>query len=149
MHERLAAIGVMALCLAGCGEGTHGRGVPPGIVGAWLVTIPDAPFPQHMFVFHSDGTVEQSNPDAGDPNTSDSNLMGAWRAVGEEYRGKLVEVTADRITRRFATRGEITFELKVEGNALAGTASARFFDAAGREIRAPVQVRMQGERVQP
>jgi hypothetical protein len=139
----------MALCLASCHEAPDGQGVSTGIVGAWIVKIPDAPFPLHMFVFHADGTVEQSNPDAGDPNTSDSNLMGAWRAVGEEYRGRLVEITADRITRQFATRGEISFELKVRGNAFAGTASATFFDAGGHQIRAPLQVRMQGERVQP
>jgi hypothetical protein len=113
------------------------------------VKIPDAPFPMHMFVFHSDGTVEQSNPDAGDPNASDSNLMGAWRAVGDEYRGKLVEITADRTTRQFATRGEITFALKVSRDTFDGTASATFFDASGRQIRGPIRVRMEGQRVQP
>jgi hypothetical protein len=114
-----------------------------------VVKIPDAPFPMHMFVFHSDGTVEQSNPDAGDPNASDSNLMGAWRAVGDEYRGKLVEITADRTTRQFATRGEITFALKVSRDTFDGAASATFFDASGRQIRGPIRVRMEGERVQP
>ncbi len=49
--------------------------------------IPEAPFPYHLFVFHSDGTVLQSNPDAGDANTSDSNLMGAWIAEGDHIRG--------------------------------------------------------------
>jgi hypothetical protein len=139
----------MALCLAGCHEAHPGRGTAAGIVGAWVVKIPNAPFPLHMFVFHSDGTVEQSNPDAGDPDTSDSNLMGAWRAVGDEYRGKVVEITADRSTRKFATRGEISFELKINGNAFDGTASATFFDASGRRITGPTQVRMEGERVLP
>jgi hypothetical protein len=146
--SRLAAIGVLALCLASCHEAPNGQ-VSSGIVGAWVVKIPDAPFPMHMFVFHSDGTVEQSNPDAGDPNASDSNLMGAWRAVGDEYRGKLVEITADRTTRQFATRGEITFALKVSRDTFDGTASATFFDASGRQIRGPIRVRMEGQRVQP
>jgi hypothetical protein len=149
VQKGLAAISVLALCLASCHEAPHGQGVSPGIVGAWVVKIPDAPFPLHMFVFHSDGTVEQSNPDAGDPNTSDSSLMGAWRSVGDEYRGKLVEITADRTTRQFATRGEISFELKVSGNTFDGTASAAFFDASGHQIRGPLRVRMEGERVQP
>ena len=144
----LAVTGVLALCLSGCHQAPNGQ-VSGGIVGAWVVKIPDAPFPMHMFVFHSDGTVEQSNPDAGDPNASDSNLMGAWRAVGDEYRGRLVEITADRTTRQFATRGEITFELRVSRNTLGGTASATFFDASGRQIRGPIRVRMEGERVQP
>jgi hypothetical protein len=142
-------MGVAALCLAGCHEAPNDRGAAAGIVGAWVVKIPDAPFPLHMFVFHSDGTVEQSNPDAGDASTSDSNLMGAWRAVGDEYRGKVVEITADRTTRQFASRGEISFELKVRGDTLDGTASATFFDASGHQIRRPTQVRMEGERVQP
>lgn len=149
MQKALAAIGVSALCLASCHAGTAGQEVSSGIVGAWVVKIPDAPFPLHMFVFHADGTVEQSNPDAGDPNTSDSNLMGVWRAVDDEYRGKLVEITADRTTREFATRGEISFELKVSGRTFHGAASARFFDANGRQIRGPIRVRMEGEQVQP
>jgi hypothetical protein len=36
-----------------------------------------------MFVFNSDGTMQQANPDAGDPNTSDSNGMGAWVPDGD------------------------------------------------------------------
>ena len=118
-------------------------------MGAWIVSIPEAPFPLHMFVFHSDGTVEQSNPDAGDPNTSDSNLMGAWRADGDGYRGKVVEITADRTSHRLAARGEIYFALKVNGNTFGGTASATFFDTGGRRVRGPVQVKMEGERVLP
>lgn len=151
MQKRLGveAIGVVALCLASCHESPNGQGASPGVVGAWVVKIPDAPFPLHMFVFHPDGTVEQSNPDAGDANTSDSNLMGAWRTVEDEYRGKLVEITANRATRQFATRGEISFKLKVSGNTFDGTASATFFDASGHKIRGPIQVGMKGERVQP
>ncbi len=76
------------------------------VVGTWFVTIPEAPFPYHLFVFHSDGTVLQSNPDAGDANTSDSNLMGAWIAEGDHIRGKLVETAADRVTHRFVSRGK-------------------------------------------
>jgi hypothetical protein len=91
-----------APCLAGCHEAQNTRQPVAGIAGAWLVEIPSAPFPVHMFAFHSDGTVVQSNPDAGDPNTSDSNLMGAWRAESDRYEGKLVEITADRNTHRFA-----------------------------------------------
>jgi len=38
------------LCLAGCRESRP-------IVGTWFVKTPEAPFPHHMLVFHSDGTV--------------------------------------------------------------------------------------------
>lgn len=145
MQKTLGAVGIVVLCLAGCPETQKS----PDVVGAWIVKISDAPFPLHMFVFHSDGTVEQSNPDAGDPNTSDSNLMGAWRAEGDSYRGKVVEITADRTSRQFASRGEISFTLKVSGDTFGGMASATFFDAGGRRVKGPVQVRMHGERVLP
>jgi hypothetical protein len=102
-----------------------------------------------MFVFHSDGTVQQSNPDAGDPNTSDSNLMGAWLPDGDGFKGKLVEIMADRTTHQFASRGEISFALKVGGNAFSGTASAVFYDSNGRQVRGPLQARLEGERVLP
>jgi hypothetical protein len=69
------ALVALCLALAAC----HPARVSP-IVGTWLVTIPEAPFPLHMFSFHADGTVQQSIPDAGDPNSSDSSAMGAWLA---------------------------------------------------------------------
>jgi hypothetical protein len=119
------------------------------IVGTWLVRAPEAPFPLHMFAFHPDGTVQQSNPDAGDPNTSDSNLMGAWLADGDAIKGKLVEITADRTTRQFVSRGEISFSVKVSGNAFSGTASATFFDAAGHVLKGPLQATLKGQRVLP
>ena len=102
-----------------------------------------------MFTFHADGTVQQSNPDAGDPNTSDSNAMGVWLADGVGIKGKIVEITADRSTRQFVSRGEISFSLRVDGNAFTGTASAVFYDAVGRQVRGPVQATLKGKRVLP
>ena len=148
MHKMLGATGVALLCLTGC-DARHGQGASPDLVGVWIVKIPDAPFPLHMFVFHTDGTVEQSNPDAGDPATSDSNLMGAWRADGDGYRGRLVEIAADRTSHQFAARGEISFALKVNGNTFGGTAIATFFDASDHRIRVPVRVNMEGKRLLP
>jgi hypothetical protein len=58
-----------------------------------------------------DGIVERSNPDAGDPNTSDSNAMRIWLPHGDGIKGKLVEITADRTTGQFVSRGEISFSL--------------------------------------
>jgi hypothetical protein len=149
MQKTLVTVGLVLLCIPGCRESHTGQGASSDVVGTWIVRIPDAPFPLHMFVFHSDGTVEQSNPDAGDPNTSDSNLMGAWRADGARYRGKLVEITADRSTHQLAARGEISFTLKVSGNSFQGMANATFFDASQHRIKGPVQVKMEGERVMP
>jgi hypothetical protein len=102
-----------------------------------------------MFVFHADGTMLQSNPDAGDPNSSDSNGLGVWVRDGDAMRGKFVEVTADRMTHQFVSRGEISFVVKVKGNALIGTASAIFYDAEGRRLRGPITATMEGQRVVP
>jgi hypothetical protein len=151
MRIPLAALSLVALGLSSsaCQQGGGNKNSSPPIVGTWFVKIPEAPFHYHMFVFHPDGTMQQSNPDAGDPNTSDSNGMGAWVPDGEKIKGKFVEVTADRTTRQFVSRGEISFLIKVNGNALSGTASAVFYDAEGRRFRGPLEATMVGERVFP
>jgi len=100
-----------------------------------------------MFVFHADGTVLQSNPDAGDPATSDSNALGVWAAMGKTIQGKVVEITADRKTHRFVSRGEISFSLSVRGDTFTGSASATFHDAGGRRLRAPTTTPLDGRRV--
>jgi hypothetical protein len=102
-----------------------------------------------MFVFHSDGTMQQSNPDAGDPNTSDSNGMGVWAPDGDRIKGKFVEITADRTTHQFVSRGEISFLIKVNGNAFSGAASAIFYDADRRQLRSPIAATLTGQRVMP
>src|SRR5689334_19900577 len=107
MRRLFAALALAALCSASLACRTVSGPQNP-IVGTWFVKIPEAPFPYHMFVFHSDGTMQQSNPDAGDPNTSDSNGMGVWTLEGDSIKGKFVEVTADRATRQFVSRGEIS-----------------------------------------
>jgi hypothetical protein len=150
MRRYLTVFSVVALCLSStdCHQISGGKNNPP-IVGTWFVKIPEAPFHYHMFVFNSDGTMQQANPDAGDPSTSDSNGMGAWAPDGDSIKGRFVEITADRTTRRFVSRGEISFSIKVTGNAFSGTASATFFDAEGRRIRGPMPATLQGQRVVP
>ena len=139
----------MCLGLPACSQISGGKDNVPPIVGAWFVKIPAAPFQYHMFVFNSDGTMQQANPDAGDANTSDSDGMGVWAADGDKIKGKFVEVTADRTTRQFVSRGEISFLIKVTADAFSGTASATFYDAEGRPIRGPLAATMEGQRVVP
>ena len=104
----LAGLALGALPLAGCARhGVH-HAVQP-VVGAWVVRDAGAPFPYHMYVFNADGTTQQANPDAGDPHTSDSDGKGLWVADGEGVRGKWVEVVADRTTREYAGRTEVSY----------------------------------------
>lgn len=95
------------------------------IIGTWIVKDEAAPFPFHMYVFNADGTMQQANPDAGDPKTSDSDGKGVWVAAGKNIRGKWVEIIADRQTHKFVGFGEITFELTVTGDRFEGTENFR------------------------
>jgi hypothetical protein len=125
---------------------SHGSG---RIAGVWFVKFPEAPFPYHMMTFNADGTLQQANPDAGDPRTSDSDGMGIWMNDGSKIKGKFVEITADRTTHAFVARGEIAFEIKVgkDGNTLAGTAVANFYDESGKVVQGPINATMTGQRV--
>jgi len=116
------SLGLIVLSLTGCHQAPSDTSGSPAIVGAWIVRAPD---------------------------TSDSNLMGAWVADAGGFKGKVIEITADRTTHQFVSRGEISFALKVSGNAFSGTAHAVFYDVNGRQVRGPLQARLEGERVLP
>ena len=151
MRTNLAGVCLAAACLcsAACRPVSSPKSDAPSIVGTWLVKSPGAPFPYHMFAFHSDGTMQQSNPDAGDSNTSDSDGMGVWASDANGIRGKFVEVTADRNTRQFVSRGEISFSIRVNGDRFSGSASALFFDVDGRKLKGPLAVTLEGQRITP
>jgi hypothetical protein len=151
MHKTLIVLSVVILCvsLSACHRIPLDQRASAPIVGTWFVKTPEAPFHYHMFVFHSDGTMQQTNPDAGDPNTSDSNGMGVWVLDGDRIRGKFVEVTADRTTRQFVSRGDISFLIGVTGNTFSGSASAVFYDAQGGRLKGPLPATLDGERVLP
>ncbi|MDE1992446.1 MAG: hypothetical protein KGI75_08075 [Rhizobiaceae bacterium] len=117
------------------------------IVGVWVVKAADAPFPYHMFVFNADGTMQQANPDQGDEGTSDSDGKGIWAAKDGKIVGKFVEITADRATHKFASRGEISYEIAVSGETLTGTASASFYDENDKLQRGPFPTPLTGKRV--
>src|SRR5579871_5510713 len=117
---------LLAIAATGCSSSSSGE-KQSSIVGTWIVRDSAAPFPVHMYVFNADGTMQQANPDAGDAKTSDSDGKGAWISDGAGVRGKWVEVTADRATHKFAGRGEITFELRVDADSFTGTEMARFY----------------------
>ena len=72
--------GVIALAgLLACG----GSPTAHPIVGVWVVKHQGAPFPYHRYVCNADGTMQQANPDAGNPRTSDSDGKGIWIGAAE------------------------------------------------------------------
>ena len=117
------------------------------IVGTWIVRDSAAPFPYHMYVFNADGTMQQANPDAGDPSTSDSDGKGVWVADGTRIKGKWVELTADRTTHKFVGRTEISYVLGVDHDVFTGDAVARFYDSDDRQSAAPLATTLKGKRI--
>jgi hypothetical protein len=142
-----AAIVVVAASIIGWAAINKAYAGSKEIVGTWFVKASDAPFQYHMFVFNADGTMQQANPDAGDANTSDSDGKGIWVKDGKKVKGKFVEVTADRTTHAFVSRGEISFELTVDNDNFTGTAAARFYDENNTLIRGPLPTPLMGSRV--
>ena len=135
------------LALPGCNSQNADHRSNP-IVGAWLVKDPGAPFPYNMYAFNADGTMQQANPDAGDPRTSDSDGKGVWVADGDRIRGKWVEVIADRATHKFSGRAELSYDVRVNANAFTGTISASSYDANGTLAEGPTSpTPLEGKRV--
>ena len=138
---------IIVLGLLGCTHDNTDRKANP-IVGAWFVKDTGAPFPYHMYVFNADGTMQQANPDAGDPRNSDSDGKGVWVTDGDRIKGKWVEVIADRASHKFTGRTEISYDVKVNADAFAGTITASSYDAAGTLTEGPTSpTPLEGKRV--
>jgi len=106
-----------------------------------------APFPYHMYVFNADGTMQQANPDAGDPHSSDSDGKGVWEVREDRVVGRWVEITADRVTHKYSGRTEISFEIRVSGDSLTGTETVKLYDADEKLTELPAGPAFQGKRV--
>ena len=138
---------VSTLGLLGCTRDKTDHKANP-IVGTWFVKDPGAPFPYHMYVFNADGTMQQANPDAGDPHSSDSDGKGVWVTAGDRIKGKWVEVIADRASHKFTGRAEISYDVKVNDDTFAGTVTASSYDAAGTLTEGPTSpTLLEGKRV--
>jgi hypothetical protein len=145
---RAGLLASVAFGLYGCGNLPSRSGLPNPVVGAWLVKDPNAPFPYHMYVFNGDGTMQQANPDAGDPHGSDSDGKGIWVTDGDRIKGKWVEVTADRATHQFIGRLEISYDIMVSGDSYTGSETVLSYDAAGNFTAGPATpTQIEGKRV--
>ncbi len=140
-----------ALGASGCDRASADSPRALPIVGTWLVQDPNAPFPYHLYVFNADGTMQQANPDAGDPRTSDSDGKGVWKARSDRsdrIEAKWVELTADRTTHKYAGRLELVMQITVTGDSLTAFETVKVFDAAGAAAQAPATPKpLQGARV--
>ncbi len=118
------------------------------IAGTWLVHDPNAPFPTHLCVFNRDGTMQQANPDAGDPRTSDSDRKGVWSARSRDVEARWVALMADRATHQYSGRLEVTMQISVTGDSLAASEVATLFDATRAPVPAPATPKpLRGARI--
>src|SRR5690348_3934583 len=140
-----AALGAVALPAAAVAEG---RENDHDIVGVWFVNAVGAPFQPHLFTFHSDHTMISSNPDAGDPHTSDSDGMGPW-AVGRAGTvfGAFEEINADRTTHQYVSRLRVEYTIKLDGDTFTGPAVANYFNPDGSLQQGPFPATLNGTRV--
>ncbi len=117
------------------------------VVGVWRVKTAGAPYPYHMFVFHSDGTMEQSNPPAGNKETSDTAGMGVWAEKDGLIEGRFEEFRVDYKTSR-VTRGVVKFTLIVNQDTLSGNCKFDTYDIEdSKHLKGPLQAKISGERV--
>lgn len=117
------------------------------IIGAWYVDTLGAPFAPHGISFHADGIIDLTNPDAAEATNSSSAGMGEWVPTKNGFKGVFIEVNADKGTNRFTTLLQVTFEVKVNGNAFQGPAEARYFDGNRNLVAGPFSADLRGQRI--
>jgi hypothetical protein len=116
-----------------------GHHAPPShIMGSWRVETVGAPYPDHVMMFHEDGTFLIHNPtgvqeDLNDPHggTHDSVGVGAWEFHGHQVIGTFLELNAYVDDRQPAPDTTVTFKLELSTpDHFAGPA----IDSAGRHV---------------
>ena len=141
----VAALGAVALPAAAFAEG---QGKAHDIVGVWFVNAVGAPFQPHLFTFHSDHTMLSSNPDAGDPHTSDSDGMGPWAASAPNtVFGAFEEINADRTSHQYVSRLRVEYTINLDGDTFTGPAVANYYNPDGSFQQGPYPATLNGTRV--
>ncbi|SCL25154.1 hypothetical protein GA0074694_4142 [Micromonospora inyonensis] len=116
------------------------------IVGVWRVRAEGAPFPYHMFAFHSDGILHQSNPPAGNTTTSDTAGLGVWEDRGGAVKARLEEYRL-ACHDHSITRGVIELTLSVSHNSFTGTAEFNVYDVDDKHLDGPLYATVEGQKV--
>ncbi|WP_347671847.1 hypothetical protein [Micromonospora sp. B11E3] len=119
---------------------------PSPIVGVWRVRTEGAPVPYHMFAFHSDGTLHQSNPPLGNTITSDTAGLGVWQEREGAVKARFEEY---RLAYRdhSMTRGVIELTLSVSHNSFTGTAEFNVYDVDDKHLDGPLHATVEGRKV--
>lgn len=117
------------------------------IVGAWRIKSVGAPFPYHVFAFHADGTMHQSNPPAGNTETSDTAGLGIWEAQGGIIKARFEEFRLDVKTGE-VTRGVIDCTITLQKDKLSGDCEFNIYNIDDNvRVGGPHHAKLEGERV--
>jgi hypothetical protein len=111
---------------------------PALIEGSWRVETVGAPYPDHVMIFHPDGTFlihnptgVQEDPQDSHGGTHDSIGVGAWELDGHYILATFFELNAFVDNRQPAPDTTVTMKLKLNSrNEFAGPA----IDSAGRHV---------------
>lgn len=141
----VVALGALMLALTVQPQAQAGTS-PAKVVGAWYVDTVGAPFLPHGMLFHADGTLSLTNPDAAEAANSSSAGYGQWEAAGREVRGRFFEVNADKTTNQFTTLLVVTFRIRLDGRRFSGPATAEYFDGDRRLVQGPFPATLLGQR---
>lgn len=119
------------------------------IVGVWRVKTVGAPFAYHMFAFHADGTMHQTNPPLGNTETSDTAGLGIWADHdGQAVKARFEEFRLAHADGTTVTHGAVDFTLKVVGDELLGECEFNIFDPEnGTRLKGPLKATLTGQRV--
>lgn len=142
----VAAMGALILALTVQPIAQAGANPSKEIVGAWYVDTVGAPFLPHGMIFHADGTVILTNPDAAEAQNSSSAGYGQWEVRGKKIHGRFFEVNADKTTNQFTTLLVVTFTLRVDGKKFSGPATAEYFDGERNLVQGPFPADLLGQR---
>ena len=112
----------------------------------WQVWADGAPFDHHVMTFNTEGTMLQSNPDAGNEHYSTSIGMGVWRAEGDLVVGRFLETRAHRVTRIALGCSIIRFTLRITLDEFTGHAVATNHDRHGATLGGSAAVTLRGTR---
>lgn len=127
-------------------RGEASAGTAREAVGAWYVDTVGAPFEPHGIIFHSDGTMVLTNPDAAEAENSSSAGYGQWVKTRNGVRGSFFEVNADKSTNQFTTILVVDFDLTVNGNRFTGPATANYYDGNRTVVAGPFPATLHGQR---
>lgn len=119
-------VAVLAPGRASADGGLAVRYTSPAI-GAWVGQVHGAQYEDHLYAFHSDGTMIGTNPQrvqerADGTGVNDSLAVGAWRLEHGRVVGKFLELNANQSTHAPAATLTVIFNLEAHGDHLTGAA---------------------------